>query len=165
MVKKILLKQTNKSAIDDRAWRLFGSLLSFISADIGMFKSKEKPKFAPHVVRSLLSLAHRTDATSLSALAQILGVSLPRASRICEDLVKEGFVTRDRSEHDRREVMLHLTNEANKFNASLWKERKPPLAATMEEFSEEEIQIIERFLQSLAQNYRESIQESENPQP
>lgn len=164
MVKKMPLNKTKKTdtaAVDARAWRLFGSLLSFISADIGMFKSKEKPKFAPHVVRSLLGLAHRTDATSLTDFAQILGVSLPRASRICEDLVKEGFVTRDRSEHDRREVMLHLTNEANKFNASLWEDRKPPLAATMEGFSEDEIQIIERFLQSLAHNYREAIEESE----
>jgi hypothetical protein len=54
-----------------------------------------------------------------------------------------------------------LTDEANKFNASIWEERKPPLAATMQGFSEEEIQVIERFLKALAYNYQESIKESD----
>ncbi|HEY9682801.1 MAG TPA: MarR family transcriptional regulator [Oculatellaceae cyanobacterium] len=149
------------SPTDRRAWRVFGSLLAFISADIGLHRIKEKPKFAPHVIRSLLSLAHHTGPISLSELAQILGVSLPRASRICEDLVKEGFISRERSELDRREIELRLTDEAKKHNAKLWNERKVPLTQTLSQFSEQEIETVDRFLQALAANYREAINDAE----
>lgn len=149
-------RDTSTRSDDERAWTLFGTLLAFISADIGMHKAKEKPKFAPHVVRSLLVLAHQPEFITLSTLAQSLGVSLPRASRICDDLVAEGFLSRQRSEVDRRELRLKLTRKAERFNADLWQVRKTPLTAAMSDFSAGEIATVKKFLETLARNYIET---------
>lgn len=164
MAKKVNItevKTTVPETANDRwAWEIFGRITQFISADIGLHRMKEKPKHAPHVIRALLSLAHSTGHMSLKELALKLGVTLPRASQICEDLVKEGFVTRERSEHDRREIEVRLTELAQNMNAQLWKERKAPLTKTISDFSAEEIAVVDRFLETLARNYRDAINES-----
>jgi DNA-binding MarR family transcriptional regulator len=60
--------------------------------------------------RTLVVLSRSND-TSLSALAEHLGLSLPAASRMVELLVKRGLMQRQTQSKDRRRVSLSLTRQ------------------------------------------------------
>src|SRR5947207_9419515 len=57
-----------------------------------------------------VGLLRAAPAVNLSAVADILGASLPTASRIVSGLVSRGFVNRKECPNDRRQVELALTN-------------------------------------------------------
>ena len=57
----------------------------------------------------LLLFVRRTPGTSLSALADHLGTTLPAASQLVERLVRAGLVTRLQHPEERRRVELRLT--------------------------------------------------------
>lgn len=58
--------------------------------------------------RTLLRVNHHP-GTSLSDVAEHLGVSLPTSSRIVDGLVKKGYLTRCGSVCDRRQIALGLS--------------------------------------------------------
>ncbi|HUI07277.1 MAG TPA: MarR family transcriptional regulator [Verrucomicrobiae bacterium] len=53
-----------------------------------------------------LALLSRSQAASLSAVAEFLGLSLPATSRLVDGLVKDGLVTRQIPAGNRRQVAL-----------------------------------------------------------
>ncbi len=57
----------------------------------------------------LLIYVRRHPGTSLSALAEHLGASLPAASQLVERLVRSGLLTRAQHAEERRRVELRLT--------------------------------------------------------
>lgn len=58
--------------------------------------------------RSLIVLASRGPQT-VADLADLLAVTAPTASRLCERLVKKGLIRRRAGQHDRRRVHVALT--------------------------------------------------------
>ena len=58
--------------------------------------------------RSLV-FVNRNPGTSLSNVAEYLGLSLPSASKLIDGLVKRSLVARHDSEQDRRKITLALT--------------------------------------------------------
>ena len=60
--------------------------------------------------RSLAYLNHN-EGTSLSDVAEHIGLSLPSASKLIDGLVNRKLVLRKPSEDDRRRIMLSLTQE------------------------------------------------------
>lgn len=57
----------------------------------------------------LLVFVQRRPAGSISQLADMLGVSLPAASRLVETMVKRGLVRRVSDKRDKRNAMLSLS--------------------------------------------------------
>src|ERR1035437_2734020 len=57
----------------------------------------------------LLLFVRRNPGTSLSGLADHLGISLPAASQVVERLVRTGMVSRAQHPQERRRVELRLT--------------------------------------------------------
>ncbi len=58
----------------------------------------------------VLTFLGRTDGASLSAAADRVGLSLPAMSRLVDGLTERGLVRREESPHDRRRVLLRLTD-------------------------------------------------------
>ncbi len=71
-------------------------------------RNKGEPFLSISQFRSLMFLYQYPDS-SLSKLADYLGVTRPTASAICERLVQEKFVDRKEHPQERRAVMLKLT--------------------------------------------------------
>ena len=64
-------------------------------------------------VRALGCLKRSPDST-LSTVAEYIGLTLPSASHLADGLVRHGFVTRRTAEDDRRCIMLRLTQRGER---------------------------------------------------
>lgn len=149
---------------DPESWEIFGLLLSFVSADIGIMRAQgvTKPPVSPKLVTAVFVLALQRDSITVSKLAEGLGVSLARASRVVDDLVKEGLLIRDRSEEDRRELQLRLTPVAMNLSNSLWDHRKIAIRRTLNEFSKQELGVVRRFFASIVNSYQSAAADLSN---
>ncbi|MFI6160827.1 MarR family winged helix-turn-helix transcriptional regulator [Micromonospora sp. PTRAS2] len=71
------------------------------------------------------------DGINLRRLATLLDMLLSSASRLCDRLVAAGMLEREPGRSDRREISLHLTQEAEKLLAELRADRRQRLAAIL----------------------------------
>ncbi len=65
-------------------------------------------------LRILFTLAHKGELT-VSSIAKQLGVKIPNVTFILDNLVEQDLVSRERSEDDRRLVMVSLTNKGRRL--------------------------------------------------
>ncbi|MET7682456.1 MarR family transcriptional regulator [Streptomyces sp. NPDC005423] len=82
-------------------------------------------------LRVLLVLEHH-EGINLRTLADHLGSTPPSASRLCDRLGAAGFVDREVSPADRREVRLYLSGRGRVFLADLRARREQALRAVLE---------------------------------
>ncbi|MBP0456392.1 MarR family winged helix-turn-helix transcriptional regulator [Streptomyces montanisoli] len=66
------------------------------------------PRLPPHRLRILLLIGRRR-GLNLTGLARSLGVTMPRASRLCASMESDGLIERLPVRQDRREIRLVLT--------------------------------------------------------
>lgn len=81
--------------------------------------------------RALLSLLG-SDGMTVGELSQAVGLSLPRTSRLVDQLVRTGHVQRERAESDRRVVMVRLTRWGRPVARRLFDARAAALAPVLE---------------------------------
>jgi DNA-binding MarR family transcriptional regulator len=81
--------------------------------------------------RALVVLASRGPQTA-GALAAALGVHASTATRMCDRLVAKGFVDRDVSATNRREVHLELTRSGRRLVDVVTKRRRKEIARVIE---------------------------------
>jgi DNA-binding MarR family transcriptional regulator len=62
-----------------------------------------------------LVILDRADTTRVGALAQGIGMSLPSASRLVRRLERDGLVTTERDESDRRATLVMLTQKGHQL--------------------------------------------------
>jgi DNA-binding MarR family transcriptional regulator len=88
------------------------AVVEIIPLIVGSIRAKMRNQGEPFLsisqFRSLMFL-YRYPGSSLSKLADYLGVTRPTASAICERLVQEKFVDRKEHPQERRAVVLKLT--------------------------------------------------------
>lgn len=77
--------------------------------------------------RTLVQL-HRRPETSLSIVAEALGATAPTASRIVSGLVRKGFIVRQASRKDRRQISLQLTPQGQAAMEAAWSGTQAVLA-------------------------------------
>ncbi|MFD5585423.1 MarR family transcriptional regulator [Streptomyces sp. NPDC058733] len=82
-------------------------------------------------LRVLLILEHH-EGINLRTLADSLASTPPSTSRLCDRLQAAGFVDREISPTDRREVRLHLSSRGRAFLAGLRERRQQELRAVLE---------------------------------
>ena len=80
----------------------------------------------------LLILEHHEDI-NLRTLADSLASTPPSTSRLCDRLQAAGFVEREVSSADRREVRLHLSGHGRAFLADLRVRREQALRAVLDQ--------------------------------
>lgn len=86
--------------------KIRGKLLSLYTEYIFEKNSKEG---LTHVQGVLLMYLQDKDYSTVSAIADYMGVTMAAASSLVDRLVKGGLLNRDRSESDRRVVYITLT--------------------------------------------------------
>jgi len=81
-----------------------------------------------------VAMVHLLDRAPASAkeLGEQLGVPPPAMSRLVDDLVTRGFVTRTEAEHDRRVRTLGLTAAGRRFVERVGEARVKQITATIE---------------------------------
>jgi DNA-binding MarR family transcriptional regulator len=130
---------------------IVGLFMDVFVVDAAAIRSKSpcdiQKELSPKIVRALLYLVqHGGTETTVGSLADGLGVSLGWASRVADELVSIGFLTRTRDSRDRRIVQLHLSEGAKEAGNQLWVAREGAVTTALNEVSPSERQAIVRFL-------------------
>lgn len=73
----------------------------------------------------------------VTELANALGVAPPTATRMCDRLVRKGFVSRSPSEQDRRQVLLSLTPEGRHLTGTVSAHRRELIVDLLEKLPKE----------------------------
>jgi DNA-binding MarR family transcriptional regulator len=107
---------------------------------------------------------HRTDLNALAFLVQAartatpvtpgklgeaLNLSSPATTALVDRLDRAGHVQRDRIGTDRRKVQLSMTEHARRVGSSLFAPLAQQLGAAIEQYSEEEQALAERFIRDM----------------
>jgi len=81
-------------------------------ADEEEMKATGLPDITIHQFFYLQEIRHQ-NITTLTALAQALNITKPSATAIVSRLIKDGFVSRTKSEEDQRKYFLSLTDKGH----------------------------------------------------
>lgn len=134
---------TSTQSVARKFWIVFPTLMRTIFAE----SRKGELNLAHGHFRVLNALSTRQ--CNLSELAEHQNVSLPTMSATVQTLVERGWLERDRSENDRREVSLQLTEEGKRALASEHRRLTDWVAAKMESLDPKDIKRVEGALDIL----------------
>ncbi|MEV6549987.1 MarR family transcriptional regulator [Streptomyces sp. NPDC051597] len=98
-------------------------------------------------LRVLLILEHNS-GINLRTLADFLASTPPSTSRLCDRLQAAGFVEREVSPVDRREVRLHLSGRGQAFITDLRARREQAVQAVLEQMPNAERAALLRGLEA-----------------
>ena len=87
---------------------------------------------------------------NLSTLAQHLRVNPSNASRTCEQLVCSGLVSRLEDDHDRRTVVLRLTDDGTRLVGGLMASRRRLLGDVVARMSPEDQRVLAHGLEAFS---------------
>jgi DNA-binding MarR family transcriptional regulator len=96
-----------------------------------------------------LRFIQRNPDSSLSSLAEHLGLTLPSVSKLVDGLVKQKLVTRKTSTTDRRQLTLMLTPSGTSIVDSAIASARSNLAKKLEHLSTDELELISQTMQLL----------------
>lgn len=100
----------------------------------------------------VLGVLQEKDGMNVSYLAGRLSIDKSNLSRTLDAMVKQGLVAREAAGHDRRNVLLCLTEAGQRKVGEAYPEVAALIAATMEGFSEEESRTFLDLLQRMKEN-------------
>ena len=114
---------------------------------------------ARHAERSGLSLGqmkamaqlHQSGRATVGAVAGALGVSMPAASELIDQLADRGLVERGTNPADRRQVVLRLTPKAEQITAELRDLRRARIRAALARLAPEQRPVFVPVLTALAE--------------
>lgn len=134
-------------------WQLMASMRAF---------TLESDRYVEQVAG--LHGLHRTDLNALGylvgqdfvggsmtagRLGEALNLSSPATTALVDRLSKQGHVQRHRSDVDRRQVEVSMTEHARQVGRELFTPLSSHLSAAMENYSLEELQLLDRFLKDM----------------
>jgi len=96
-----------------------------------------------------LRFIQRNPDSSLSDLADHLGLTLPSVSKLVDGLVKQKLVSRKESPEDRRKITLLLTDTGTAMVDSARADARSHLADKLKQLSDDELQTISLAMQIL----------------
>lgn len=131
-------------------WIVIPTLMRTVFAE----SRRGQVNLAPNHFRVLGALARRN--CNLTELAEEWNVSLPTMSSTVQTLVERGWLDRDRSSDDRREVTLRMTNEGRRVLASEHRRLTEWVAAKMESLDPSDVRRVERALDILLALFEKS---------
>lgn len=86
---------------------------------------------------------------NMSSVAKILSVTVGTLTIAVNGLVKKGYVHRERSEEDRRVVLISLTEKGRKADAHHMKFHEGMIQAVLKDLNEEQQEILTKSLLNL----------------
>ena len=112
---------------------------------------------APHDIQpvefNLLQYCSETGECTATQLARVLPIDASRISRIVTRLVEKGLLLRRRLPHDRRTVMLSLTDEGTRLVADLGKRVELYLLQLLDGYDEEGLRMVETVTVRMRANF------------
>ena len=102
-------------------------------------------KFSKFELFSMLLLDKRKEIT-MTELVEYINTPMSTATGIIDRLVKNGYIKRDRSETDRRIVILRLTDEGSQFIKRLKDMIYGYIIMVVDDLTEEEKQFMTRIV-------------------
>ena len=112
-------------------------------------------------IKVLMHVYHHGRRT-VGEIAGGLGVAMPTASELVDQLAAAGLVERTVNPADRRQVLVSLTPRAEAFGARLRALRRAQLRAALERLAPEERPVFVRSLEALVEGLREHPGELED---
>jgi DNA-binding MarR family transcriptional regulator len=101
-----------------------------------------------------IAVIGKNPGTNLTQIADILGVSKSATSKFVKKLLTKNYITKNKATNSNREVMFHLTDKGEiafkgheAFKVTIFND----VNKIIENTSEEELQIIEKFLSAIYQ--------------
>ncbi len=119
-------------------------------------------KFSKTEILSLLFIDKRGDIT-MTELAEYLNTPMSTANGIVERLVKKGYVSRSRSDTDRRIVVVCLTPEGRQLLAGFHALITDYINMALEVLSEEEASALIGIVLKITRGLREKLAAEEAP--
>ena len=86
---------------------------------------------------------------NMSSVAKIMSVTVGTLTIAINSLVKKGYVHRERSEEDRRVVLISLTEKGKKANAHHMKFHDGMIQAVLKDLNEEQQEVLVKALMNL----------------
>jgi DNA-binding MarR family transcriptional regulator len=105
-----------------------------------------------------IDLAMRAEGPiTAGRLAELSGLSTGAVTGVIDRLERAGFVRRVRDPHDRRKVLVEVTvGDVEKFG-QLFEEARQSLIEVLGHFGDDELQVIERYLQLQIATFRARV--------
>lgn len=120
-------------------------------------------KFSKSEIFAML-LIHKKGEITMTELAEYLNSPMSTANGIIERLVKKGYVIRDRSDFDRRIVVLSLTEAGSDLINGFKELVSKYLDIILEELSDEEKQFMIRIIFKVIQSAQNKFDRSSKPE-
>ncbi len=111
-------------------------------------RSQRIPDLTVPQFRTLL-FVDRNAGSSLSEVAEHIGITLPSASKLVDDLIRHGLMTREEHLKDRRRVRLAVTTQGFKILRASEKGTLHYLAKKLGSTSAEEREAITKAMKAL----------------
>ncbi|MGQ9556471.1 MAG: MarR family transcriptional regulator [Desulfurispora sp.] len=90
-----------------------------------------------HVQTAMLKLLYFEGARTVSEIAEFMGVTMAAVSSLTDRLLKNKLITREKSEKDRRVVIISLTAEGRELIQHFLQQRRRKLERLLEELGRE----------------------------
>ncbi|WP_366924634.1 MarR family transcriptional regulator [Metallumcola ferriviriculae] len=112
--------------------------------------------FSKSEIFTMLLLDKREEIT-MTELVSNINSPMSTATGLIDRLVKKGYVQRDRSETDRRLVVLTLTEEGSQLIKRLKEMISEYINMIVDDLTEEEVQFLTRIILKIMQNLQTTL--------
>ncbi len=120
-------------------------------------------KFSKLEIFSMLYIDKQHEIT-MTEIAESIQSPMSTANGVIERLVKKGYVERDRSDSDRRIVVLRLTEDGSRLIVGFKETISAYLKIALAELSEEEVKTIMEILLKVVRGMQKRFAEEQKPE-
>jgi len=102
----------------------------------------------------LLQILRKKGPKKVSELAEEMFVTLSAITGLSDKLVKNEFISRERSEKDRRIVQLVITEKGEQLALKIEQQQKEKMDHIHDGFTEEELKVMKKMYEKLTHNLK-----------
>ena len=136
---------SNYDVLHDILVKLFQEVLDIESKALITSEFKDISVNDMHIIEAI----GEKEPKNMSSVAKIMSVTVGTLTIAINSLVKKGYVHRERSEEDRRVVLISLTEKGRKANAHHMKFHDGMIQAVLKDLDEEQQKILVKSLLNL----------------
>ena len=136
---------SNYEVLHDILVKLFQEILDIESKALITSEFKDISVNDMHIIEAI----GEREPKNMSSVAKIMSVTVGTLTIAINSLVKKGYVHRERSEEDRRVVLISLTEKGKKANAHHMKFHDGMIQAVLKDLNEEQQEVQVKALMNL----------------
>ena len=136
---------SNYEVLHDILVKLFQEILDIESKALITSEFKDISVNDMHIIEAI----GEREPKNMSSVAKIMSVTVGTLTIAINSLVKKGYVHRERSEEDRRVVLISLTKQGKKANAHHMKFHDGMIQSVLKDLNEEQQEVLVKALMNL----------------